>query len=267
MGRWARAVATVGLVLGLLGAAACRPSEVGAKDDADRRVPLAQKALEKKEAGDIDGAIQLYTMALDQNPTLARLHLDLGFLLHDAKKEYVGAIYHYQRYLELRPDTEKREMIEDRVRLAKQRLAATILKSDRWSEDRAKLEEESVALRQKVKNLSAENEELKRQVHDQVRRVEDLQKKLSVAVVPPPGRGPDGTRGVGSTPVRGSPMAVVTNTVGRVKSYQVAKGDTLQRIAAQVYGDGERWREIYKANVERIKDPNHLVSGQVLTIP
>jgi nucleoid-associated protein YgaU len=51
-------------------------------------------------------------------------------------------------------------------------------------------------------------------------------------------------------------------------SYLVKSGDTLQKIAASVYGKGDRWMEIYEANRDRIKDPNApLAPGVRLTIP
>jgi nucleoid-associated protein YgaU len=42
----------------------------------------------------------------------------------------------------------------------------------------------------------------------------------------------------------------------------------LSRIAASVYGDANRWPDIYNANQGVIgSDPNSISPGQVLTIP
>jgi prophage tail gpP-like protein len=51
--------------------------------------------------------------------------------------------------------------------------------------------------------------------------------------------------------------------------YTVVSGDTLTSIAKQAYGDGRRWREIWKANesVLRSGDPNLIFPGEVITIP
>lgn len=49
--------------------------------------------------------------------------------------------------------------------------------------------------------------------------------------------------------------------------YTVRKGDTLEKIAAKVYGDSSQWRRIYKANPEKLKSPNRVYPGQELTIP
>ena len=49
--------------------------------------------------------------------------------------------------------------------------------------------------------------------------------------------------------------------------YVVAKGDSLSRIAERAYGDGSKWRKIYEANKDIIKDPDLIYPGQALRIP
>ncbi|MDD6160099.1 MAG: family 43 glycosylhydrolase [Oscillospiraceae bacterium] len=49
--------------------------------------------------------------------------------------------------------------------------------------------------------------------------------------------------------------------------YTVAAGDNLSRIAQSQLGDAARWKEIYEANKDTIKDPNKIYVGQVLEIP
>ncbi len=50
-------------------------------------------------------------------------------------------------------------------------------------------------------------------------------------------------------------------------TYTVASGDSLYLIAKRIWGDGGRWREIYNANTDKIKNPNRIYAGQILTIP
>jgi nucleoid-associated protein YgaU len=52
-----------------------------------------------------------------------------------------------------------------------------------------------------------------------------------------------------------------------VRIYVVQRGDSLSKIAQEVYGDGSRWREIFQANKEQIKDPKLIRPGQELRIP
>ena len=49
--------------------------------------------------------------------------------------------------------------------------------------------------------------------------------------------------------------------------YTVVKGDSLWRIAKEHLGSGLKWKEIYEANKDKIKDPNLIFVGQVLEIP
>jgi 2',3'-cyclic-nucleotide 2'-phosphodiesterase (5'-nucleotidase family) len=57
------------------------------------------------------------------------------------------------------------------------------------------------------------------------------------------------------------PEGVVTST------YTVKKGDSLSRIAKRELGSYDRYREIYEANKNKIKNPNVLVVGTQLVIP
>jgi nucleoid-associated protein YgaU len=53
------------------------------------------------------------------------------------------------------------------------------------------------------------------------------------------------------------------------KSWEVRRGDRLDRIAAATYGDPARWRLIAEepANREVLRDPRRLVPGTVLRLP
>lgn len=49
--------------------------------------------------------------------------------------------------------------------------------------------------------------------------------------------------------------------------YVVVKGDSLWKIAKKFYGSGAQNTRIYNANKDKIKNPNLIYPGQVLTIP
>lgn len=52
-----------------------------------------------------------------------------------------------------------------------------------------------------------------------------------------------------------------------VLMHTVQPGDTLRGLAARFLGDERRWREIFEANRETIRDPNLIRPGMELTIP
>jgi LysM repeat protein len=46
--------------------------------------------------------------------------------------------------------------------------------------------------------------------------------------------------------------------------YQIKSGDTLSRVALWKFGDTGKWKEVYKFNKEKIKDPNLIYPGDYL---
>ena len=116
----------VGFWLLAMGVVSVRGADTGRLDRRDLEHPLMQRAQTREMAGDYQDAVELYIQAVEKHPGLARAHLDAAILLHDREQEYVEAIYHYGRYLAKRPETEKREMVESRIRLAKLKFAASI---------------------------------------------------------------------------------------------------------------------------------------------
>lgn len=51
------------------------------------------------------------------------------------------------------------------------------------------------------------------------------------------------------------------------QTYTVKKGDSLSRIAKHIYGDASKWKLIYEANKDTIKNPDLIYPDQVLNIP
>lgn len=51
------------------------------------------------------------------------------------------------------------------------------------------------------------------------------------------------------------------------QTYTVKSGDSLSKIAKHLYGDAKKWRKIFDANKDKIKNPDLIYPGQVFTIP
>ena len=58
-----------------------------------------------------------------------------------------------------------------------------------------------------------------------------------------------------------------TSSAPKVKTYTVKSGDCLWNIAKKYYGNGAQYTKIYNANKGKIKNPNLIYPGQVLTLP
>jgi nucleoid-associated protein YgaU len=74
-------------------------------------------------------------------------------------------------------------------------------------------------------------------------------------------------RRAAGTPAGGTGRPVrAASSEGR---HVVVPGESLWRIAADpaAYGDGRKWRRIYEANRDAIRDPNFIHPGQELRIP
>lgn len=59
----------------------------------------------------------------------------------------------------------------------------------------------------------------------------------------------------------------IVHTPAGNEIYAVKRGDTLSRIAAKVYGNGSKWRNIYNANRNVLASPEKLEVGMKLQIP
>ena len=105
----------VAAALALLLTAGCKPS-VGGADARERATPAFDRAVRTEQAGKLDEAITQYEQVLLDHPRLISAHLHIALLLHDHRQDYFGAVYHYRRYLKLRPGGEKDELVEGRIR-------------------------------------------------------------------------------------------------------------------------------------------------------
>jgi nucleoid-associated protein YgaU len=70
--------------------------------------------------------------------------------------------------------------------------------------------------------------------------------------------------GGSSTAPTASPTPSTTPTP---RTYTVVAGDSLSKIAKKLYGDGNKWKRIFEANRDTIKNPDLIHPGQILKIP
>jgi len=73
--------------------------------------------------------------------------------------------------------------------------------------------------------------------------------------------------GASSTAPAAPEPTATTGTSDSAKSYTVVSGDSLSKIAKREYGDANKWRTIYEANRDLIKDPDLIYPGQELKVP
>ncbi len=73
-------------------------------------------AKEKLFAGDFQEAVDGFERALEVNPKNAAAHLELGLIYYEHLQNYVSAIYHFKKMLDLRPDHMMAGQIRDHVK-------------------------------------------------------------------------------------------------------------------------------------------------------
>lgn len=71
----------------------------------------------------------------------------------------------------------------------------------------------------------------------------------------------------GPGPAAGAAQPRTRQPAGGRRTYVVKEGDTLESVAAAVYGDPERWPEIYRANTGAVGRGGEVKAGQVLVLP
>jgi tetratricopeptide (TPR) repeat protein len=209
--------------------------KAGVADELEREHPDMKKARDFEEAGDMRSARNLYESILDRDPTVARAHFALASLLDKSREDYIGAIYHYRRYLVLRPDTEKRAMIESHIQSDMLALVGSV-------------QSENQTLKIRAANLQSQT----------------VQLRAALAAVRAKYGVPETTLST-SEPLDAS--AVVTGTKSQARMVKVERADTLKKMAAKYYGDQGRWREIYEVNKKKMKSPGDLRVGQMILVP
>ncbi len=219
-------------------------ADVGKRDKSELDRSSVERALKHAQAGEHGRAIEILGKTLETEPNLARVHLELGVLLHESEKDYVGAIYHYRKYLHLRPKSEKKELIGDRMRIAGQMLAAGVVGIDNISAVRIQeLEKDNLRLKSQLGKVSMQLAELRRN-----------------------SRLLGGSRQA-SNAVAGANAGPALTQDGGIRHYTVQSLDSLSTIAVKVYKDANKWEQIYEANRRVLENSNELKVGQVLIIP
>ena len=248
----------------------------------ERSAPVSDAAAEQEvnylrakklyEQQDFPAAAEFYKKTLSVNPDFAKAHLELGLLSDDKLGDPIAAIYHYRRYLELRPDSEKRKLVEDFIERAKLSLAAKLPQSPVVDPgELARLQNEKAALLQENAVLRSRVAELEKAATAAVTAAAEPP-TAAIAGMPTPASAV--TSSLAPTPAIVMAAAPVTAFAepstaepSRVRTHLVQKGDTLQLLALRYYGTRSAWEKIYQANRSGLPSKDQLKVGQQLVIP
>lgn len=225
-------------------------------------------------------------------------HLEVGLLYLQHINDPVSAIYHFKKYLALRPNSPQAPLVRQRIDAALREFARTLPAQPLDSQL------QRVDLIAALDKLKVENELLKQQVADlqagkgvdvaapggaagpgqadqspatpagnkfafNVETIPTVRTRPVRTAEPPPAPpATTGKRAATVSPGRTNASAAQTPTTrSAARKHTVQKGDTLSNLAQKYYGNRAKWRDIYAANRGVMKNEGDLRVGMELTIP
>jgi len=236
------------VVAGSLLLSGCSPSATGGTEE--EKEPQFLIGRSRVNAMDYPGAIEAFEQALEANPRSAAAHFELGWLYARNEAEPATAIYHYERFLKLRPAANNAETIRLHIVRLKQELATGVLPIPPSTEIQRQLEQ-----------LEEEN----RQLRDQLDRSRSPSSQVSQAnrAVVQPNSIPNNPV---SSPVASSASVPLPETPGRTagskRTHRVQAGETPMAIARRY---NVKLDSLLSANPGL--EPKRLRIGQSLVIP
>ena len=134
-----------------LGVCGCLPSGHSQLDEEKESHYLAGKA--RVNSLDYQGALECFEKAIEANPRSGLAHFEAGLLCEKYKQDHASAIYHFERFLEYRPDSGYAEVVKQHIMACKQELARSV-----------SLVPITQALQKEFEHLSQENKMLREEV-------------------------------------------------------------------------------------------------------
>src|ERR1041384_2590475 len=113
--------------VGLLAAAMTGCFSTGSGQTDEEKEAYFQTGRARVNGMDYGGAIEAFQKALEVNPHSGAAHFELGWLYAEKQPDPAAAIYHYERYLALRPKADNAETIRQHILRLKQDLAKAVL--------------------------------------------------------------------------------------------------------------------------------------------
>lgn len=240
---------------------ACAPSGVEVVGETDEK--QYQLAKDYQGQGRTEEALSAFLRVIDARRDAPESHFEAGYIYLNSMKDPVKAIYHFDRYLQFKPQSPQATQVRQLIETAQKEFARQ-LPAQPYQGDLDRID-----LMELVKSLKLENDSLKRDLVAAQKRVQQLE-----AVVGGARRVPTAQTTVVAPPAQQTRPAAPAQTAAPTpdpasapRSYTVKSGDSLSSISRAVYGTPSRWIDIYQANRDRLSSENALRVGQELRIP
>jgi len=218
--------------------------------------PHYRRGVQMLRSGQDQVALEAFLKVIEKrNGDAPESHLDVGKIYLDHIHDPIAAIYHFRKYLELRPNSPQSPVVRELINTAKKEFARTL--PGQPLDDHY----ERVDLLDLVERLQIENESMKAEL-DAIR----AQPLLTEGNGSPT---PTARSDIQTSPApitRTTPPTSQT-TSGATRRHVVTKGETLYSISKRYYGSGNNWRQIYLANRSIMTSETDLKIGTRLVIP
>jgi tetratricopeptide (TPR) repeat protein len=227
----------------------CLPSSPGDEE----REPYFLAGKSRVNTMDFKGAVESFEKAVKVNPESAAAHFELGWLYDQKEPDPAAAIYHFERYLKLQPNSGKEEMVKTRILACKQQLAQTVslgLVTEKQQREFEQLAEENRRLREDLEKWRA-----------YALHLQTLTNQAGTASPGPRAVQSTGTGQAGLADSPGNGRLLVTPTATS-KTHTVKAGETPGFIARKY---GVSVEALMTANPK--VNPRRLQVGQTLIIP
>jgi len=254
----ARAALALLVSISLFSLTGCLPSAQSRLDEEKEPHFLAGKT--RLNAMDYQGAFESFEKALEANPGSASAHFELGCLCDQKESDPAAAIYHYDRYLRLRPQAENAEIVRTRILGCKQELART-----------ASLGPVNQSLQNELDRLREDNQRLREQL-EQCRTYPARWQAAAepvgtpaAAARPAPRRPPPqqpAPTALAASATAGSPASRSSSASASSRTHTIKPGETPTAIAKRY---GLRVGTLMAANPRL--DDRRLRIGQTLNLP
>ena len=241
------------IFLYFLGCSGCAPSGEDVVSETDEK--QYQLGQDYKSQGRMENALDAFLRVIDARRDAAESHLEAGYIYLRTMKDPVRAIYHFNRYLQFKPQSPQSAQVRQLIETAQKEFARQL------PAEPFEGELDRIDLMDLVKTLKLENDDLKRELMGAIARVDQLENVLGKARRATPVQSVNSSNTL--SPI--SESSPDPNSVPR--TYTVQSGDTLSAISKRFYGTSSRYIDIFQANRDRLSSEGALRVGQVIRIP
>ncbi len=251
-------------------------------------------------------AVKAFETCLRLSPQSAQAHLQLALIYDETLDDPLTAVYHYRRFVEMRPDDANSEAAKGWLQKAEEKLLQRLQQAAVYAAinqggtappipESAGPSARELALLARVQELTTTNEELRERLNEpvvdstllpaaagtapsaapleapSVPAIPALPAAPAETVAPLPAPAvPVATIPVAApkaTPAPATPTPAPAAAVAGVRSHTVVAGDTLANLSRRYYGNTSYWPQLRQANRDLLGDKTDLKLGMKLRVP